>query len=78
MILYVKLLNRMFNEVAVSHLDGVLVGEEMDDLKGMGDNSDSQELLAVVATVHHKARKKIRVEISARLRAVVERKLRTH
>lgn len=34
-------------------LDGVLVGEEVDDLKGVLDNADSHELLAVVTAVHH-------------------------
>jgi hypothetical protein len=35
-------------------LDGVLVGEEVDDLKGMCDDANSHELLAVVAALHHK------------------------
>ena len=34
-------------------LQGVLVGEEVDDLEGVGDDADSHELLAVVAAVHH-------------------------
>ena len=34
-------------------LDGVLVGHDVDDLEGVGDNAGSQELLSVVATVHH-------------------------
>lgn len=37
----------------MAHLDGVLVGEEVDDLEGVGDDADGQELLAVVATLHH-------------------------
>jgi len=36
-------------------LDGVLVGEEVDDLKGVGDNADGEEFLAVVAALHHQA-----------------------
>ena len=35
------------------HLDGVLVGEEVDDLEGMLDNAHCHELLAVVAAMHH-------------------------
>lgn len=36
-------------------LDGVLVAEQVDDLKGVGDNSDGKDLLSVVATLHHHA-----------------------
>ena len=36
-------------------LDGVLVGEEVDDLESVRDDADSQELLSVVATLHHQA-----------------------
>ena len=36
-----------------AHLDGVLVREEVDDLERVRDNADGQELLAVVAAVHH-------------------------
>ena len=36
------------------NLEGVQVGEEVDDLKGVLDNADSLKLLTVVATVHHK------------------------
>ena len=39
-----------------TYLDGVLVGEEVDDLKRVRDNADGQELLSVVATLHHQAR----------------------
>lgn len=35
------------------NLDGVLVSEQVDDLKGMLDNADSHKLLSVVAAVHH-------------------------
>lgn len=35
-------------------LEGVEVSQEVDDIHGMLDNSDSHELLAVVAAVHHK------------------------
>lgn len=35
------------------NLDWVLVGQEVDDLKGVLDNSDSLELLTVVTAVHH-------------------------
>lgn len=38
-----------------THLDRVLVGEEVDDLKGVRDNADGHQLLAVVATLHHQA-----------------------
>lgn len=34
-------------------LKGVLVGEEIDDVEGVFDNSDGQELLTVVSSVHH-------------------------
>lgn len=34
-------------------LDGVGVREQVDDLESVGDNADSHQLLAVVATVHH-------------------------
>ena len=37
------------------NLDGVLVGEEVDDFESVSNNSDSQELLAVVAALHHHA-----------------------
>ena len=37
------------------NLDGVLVGEEVDDFESVSDNSDGQELLAVVAALHHHA-----------------------
>ena len=37
-------------------LDGVLVREEVDDLERMCDDADGQELLAVVAALHHQAR----------------------
>ena len=36
-------------------LDGVLVGEEVDDLERMCDNANGQKLLAVVAALHHQA-----------------------
>lgn len=36
-----------------THLDGVLVGEKVDDLERVRDNADGQELLAVVAALHH-------------------------
>ena len=36
-------------------LDGVLVGEEVDDLERMCDNANGQKLLAVVAALHHHA-----------------------
>lgn len=34
-------------------LDGVLVGEEVDNLECVSDDADSHELLAVVAALHH-------------------------
>lgn len=39
-----------------TNLDGVLVGEKMNDLEGVGDNADGEELLAVVAALHHHAK----------------------
>jgi len=36
-----------------NNLERVLVGEEVDNLKGVLNNADSLELLTVVATVHH-------------------------
>jgi len=36
------------------NLDGVLVGHDVDDLEGVGDNADGHDLLSVVAAVHHK------------------------
>ena len=36
-------------------LKWVLTGQEMDDLETVLDNSDSQQLLAVVSSVHHQA-----------------------
>ena len=38
-----------------AHLDGVLVGEEVDDLERVRDDADGEELLAVVAALHHQA-----------------------
>ena len=38
-----------------AHLDGVLVGEEVDDLERVRDNADSEEFLAIVTTLHHQA-----------------------
>jgi len=35
------------------NLDGVLVGEKVDDLESVLDDTDSHELLSVVAAVHH-------------------------
>ena len=35
------------------NLDGVLVREQVDDLEGVLDDTDSHQLLSVVATVHH-------------------------
>jgi hypothetical protein len=34
-------------------LDGVLLGNEVDDLESVLNNSDSHDLLSVVSTVHH-------------------------
>jgi len=36
-------------------LDGVLVGEEVDDLERVGDNTDGKEFLSVIAAFHHQA-----------------------
>ena len=40
-----------------AHLDGVLVGEQVDDLESVRNNADSKELLSVVASLHHQAKK---------------------
>jgi len=34
-------------------LDWVLVGEKVDDFECMGNNTEGEELLAVIATLHH-------------------------
>lgn len=39
----------------LADLDGVLVGEEVDDLERVRDNADGEELLAVVTAIHHHA-----------------------
>lgn len=39
-------------------LDGVLVGEKVDDFEGVGDDSDGHLLLTTVSSVHHQARAK--------------------
>lgn len=36
-------------------LEGVLVGQEVDDFESVGDDAERHELLAVVATLHHQA-----------------------
>ena len=38
-------------------LNGVEVGEQVDDLKGVCDDSDCHQLLSVVASVEHEAEK---------------------
>lgn len=38
-----------------TYLDGVLVAEKVDDLERVRNNANGQELLAVVAALHHKA-----------------------
>ena len=40
----------------LTNLNGVLVGEEMDDFESVLDDADGKELLAVVATLHHQAK----------------------
>jgi len=42
-----------YNCFRLTDLDGVLVSEEVDNLKCMCDDADSHELLAVVAALHH-------------------------
>lgn len=37
-------------------LDGVLLGDKVDDLESVLDDSDSHDLFTVVAAVHHQAR----------------------
>ena len=47
---------------ADAYLDGVLVGEEVDDLERVCNDADGEELLSVVAALHHQAsRKGVRV-----------------
>jgi hypothetical protein len=36
-----------------SDLNGVLIGEEVDDVKGVLDNTDCHQLFTIVAAVHH-------------------------
>lgn len=38
-----------------TNLNWVLVGEEVDDFEGVGNNSEGKELLAVITALHHKA-----------------------
>ena len=38
-----------------THLNGVLVGEEVDDFECVCNNANGHELLAIVATLHHQA-----------------------
>ena len=38
-----------------SYLEGVLPGQQVDDLEAVLDDPDSQQLLAVVPAVHHQA-----------------------
>ena len=38
------------------HLERVLSGQQVDDLEAVLDNPDSQQLLAVVPSVHHQAK----------------------
>ena len=40
-----------------TNLNRILVCEEVDDLECMRDNADSQELLAIVATLHHQTKR---------------------
>jgi hypothetical protein len=35
-------------------LNGILVGEEVDDFESVCDDADGHKLLAIVATLHHK------------------------
>jgi hypothetical protein len=44
-----------------TNLDGVLVGEEVDDLKGVSNNAGCHELLSVVAALHHQAAQKMSI-----------------
>ena len=50
------------------YLNGVLVGEEVDDFESVGDDSDGHELLAVVASLHHQATENRRNQIEGSLR----------
>ena len=43
------------NDGIDQNLDRVLVAEQVDDFECVGDNADGQELLAVVAALHHQA-----------------------
>lgn len=56
-----------------TYLNGVLVCQEVDDLERMCNNADGQELLAVVATLHHQARTKKRIVGKTHVRERVRR-----
>ena len=43
------------NDGVDKDLEGVLPGQQVDDLEAVLDNPDGQELLAVVPAVHHEA-----------------------
>ena len=47
-----------------TYLDGVLVGEEVNDLKRVRNNADGHELLAVVAALHHQALRQFQFSIT--------------
>jgi hypothetical protein len=42
-------------------LDGVLLGDEVDDLESVLDDADGHDLLAIVAAVHHEAEMSVSV-----------------
>jgi hypothetical protein len=42
-----------YSHSRLTDLNGVLVGEEVDDLECMCNDADSHKLLAVVASLHH-------------------------
>ena len=40
---------------APTHLDGILIREQVDNLKGVCNDSDREQLLSIVAALHHQA-----------------------
>lgn len=46
-----------------TYLNGVLVTEKVNNFESMGNDSDSHELLAVVASLHHQAIKRYQRQI---------------
>lgn len=53
-----------------THLDRILVREEMNNLKRMCDDADGQQFLAIIAAFHHQASSQIKVEYASDSRSV--------